>query len=169
MFRLAKHRVLNLTGAGINELTRNEIASLILGVLDAEMCRAKYKYKRRKLLLLYIYICYLLGGRSGWEKNCARGLEYGPTPKAEGRTADQIKKHKLTSTPKKIMWACFSDWLFLTREYTDARKEPANNIFFPAVNWFCSRLRPVCLRNFVINLLNRVARRLLTICKKSFQ
>ena len=29
----------------INELTRNEIASLILGVLDAEMCRAKYKYK----------------------------------------------------------------------------------------------------------------------------
>ena len=36
----------------INELTRNEIASLILGVLDAEMCRAKYKYKRRKLLLV---------------------------------------------------------------------------------------------------------------------
>ena len=36
----------------INELTRNKIASLILGVLDAEMCRAKYKYKRRKLLLV---------------------------------------------------------------------------------------------------------------------
>ena len=35
-----------------DELTRNEIASLILGVLDAEMCRAKYKYKRRKLLLV---------------------------------------------------------------------------------------------------------------------
>ena len=67
MFRLAKHRVLNLTGAGINELTRNEIASLILGVLDAEMCRAKYKYKRRKLLLLYIYIyvIYWAGGPYG--------------------------------------------------------------------------------------------------------
>ena len=37
----------------VNELTRNEIASLILGVLDAEMCRAKYKYKRRKLLLVH--------------------------------------------------------------------------------------------------------------------
>ena len=36
----------------IYELTRNEIVSLILGVLDAEMCRAKYKYKRRKLLLV---------------------------------------------------------------------------------------------------------------------
>ena len=36
----------------INELTRKEIASLILGVLDAEMCRAKHKYKRRKLLLV---------------------------------------------------------------------------------------------------------------------
>ena len=36
----------------INILTRNKIASLILGVLDAEMCRAKYKYKRRKLLLV---------------------------------------------------------------------------------------------------------------------
>ena len=36
----------------INELTRNKIASLILGVLDAEMCRAKYKYKRRKLLIV---------------------------------------------------------------------------------------------------------------------
>ena len=33
----------------INELTRNEIASLILGVLDAEMCRAKYKYKKQSL------------------------------------------------------------------------------------------------------------------------
>ena len=36
----------------VNELTRHKIASLSLGVLDAEMCRAKYKYKRRKLLLV---------------------------------------------------------------------------------------------------------------------
>ena len=27
-----------------------------------------------------IHICYLPGGRSVWEKNCARGLEYGPRP-----------------------------------------------------------------------------------------
>ena len=49
----------------VNELTTNKIASLILGVLDAEMCRAKYKYKyierkinvkeRYNFLLLYLY------------------------------------------------------------------------------------------------------------------
>ena len=41
----------------INELTRNEIASLILGVLNAETCRAKYK---RKLLLVIISLLLLL-------------------------------------------------------------------------------------------------------------
>jgi hypothetical protein len=50
-----------------------------------------------------IYICYLPAARSGWEKlrprswkrpspdekNCARGLENGPSPKGEGRFQDR--------------------------------------------------------------------------------
>ena len=39
---------------------------------------------------VYIYIIMLFTGREvRMGKNCARGLEYGPRPKAEGRAQDQ--------------------------------------------------------------------------------
>ena len=45
---------------------------------------------RVKRVNLYIYIYMLFTGREGRiEKNCARGLEYGPQPVASGRTRDR--------------------------------------------------------------------------------
>ena len=79
-------------------------------------------------------------------KNCARGLEYGPRPKAEGHTQDQ--GHSFFS-------------------HTD-RPSPVNNIFI----FSCSKLVLQPLTNgfvYATLSLNRVARRLLTICKKSLQ
>ena len=89
-----------------------------------------------------VYICYLPGGRSVWEKNCARGLEYGPRPRAVLKTKGTV----------------FS--------YTD-RPSPVHNIFFS-----CNKLVLQPLTNgfvYATLSLNRVARRLLTICKKSLQ
>ena len=74
-------------------------------------------------------------------KNCARGLEYGPRPQAEGRTQDQGHSFSHTDRPS-----------------------PVNNIFifFPAVNWFYRVLMGLFTQ---LLSLNRLARRLLTICK----
>ena len=52
-------------------------------------------------------------------KNCARGLEYGPRPKAEGRTQDQGHRFSHTDRPS-----------------------PVNNIF---IFFSCSKL--VCSRS----------------------
>ena len=75
-------------------------------------------------------------------KNCARGLEYGPRPTASGRTQDQGHSFFHTDRPS-----------------------PVNNMFtfFPAVNWFYRVLMGLFTQ---LLSLNRLARRLLTICKK---
>ena len=82
-------------------------------------------------------------------KNCARGLEYGLMGKncARGLESRAVLKTKGT---------VFS--------HTD-RPSPVNNmfIFFPAVNWFYRVL--IGLFTQLLSL-NRLARRLLTICKK---
>ena len=53
---------------------------------------------------MYINICYssaLVGFRIGI--NCARGLEYGPRPKAENRTRDRNFSTKNSQLRKKFL------------------------------------------------------------------
>ena len=52
------------------------------------------------LFRLYIYVIYRAGGPYG--KNCARGLEYGPRPKAEGSTQDQGHSFSHTDRPSPV-------------------------------------------------------------------
>ena len=46
-----------------------------------------YTVTKHDILVKYIYIIYRLRGPD--EKNCARGLENGPSPKGEGRFQDR--------------------------------------------------------------------------------
>ena len=91
---------------------------------------------------MLLYICYLPGGRSVWEKTVPEVLST-----ARGRRPRAVLKTKGT---------VFS--------HTD-RPSPVNNmfIFFPAVNWFYRVLMGLFTQ---LLSLNRLARRLLTICKK---
>ena len=83
-----------------------------------------------------IYICYLPGGRSVWEKNCARGLEY--------------------SRPRAQFFPIRTD---LARQITYLFFSCSKLVLQPLTNGFV----------YATLSLNRVARRLLTICKKSLQ
>ena len=93
----------------------------------------------------WIYICYLPGGRSVWEKTVPEVLST-----ARGRRPRVVLKTKGT---------VFS--------HTD-RPSPVNKIFI----FSCSKLVLQPLTNgfvYATLYLNRVARRLLTICKNSLQ
>jgi len=74
-------------------------------------------------------------------KNCAQGLEYGPSLQVDGRTQDQ--GHSFSH-----------------------RVSPVNNIFFPAVNWLY-RLQMGLFTQLLS--FNGLARGLPTICKISSQ
>ena len=102
---------------------------------------------RKKTVVIFIVYLYVIW-RSVWEKTVPEVLST-----ARDRRPRAVLKTKGT---------VFS--------HTD-RPSPVNNmfIFFPAVNWFYRLLMGLFTQLLSLNVLNRLARLLLTICKKSWQ